>query len=133
MNSTSMLTLIATITMLIIVIIKHPPLGIIVILVIVVHELGHAIVAKYYGVFEKFTLVNTGFGVVHRRPNSYSKNVRISIAGFLFSLIPIFVGGYFFLTVQDVCVILFGSIFGSIYDFKNIIRYRKIYKKSEGK
>jgi len=108
--------------------ITRPSFGIILIMSIVVHELGHIIVAKYYGVFEGFILVADGFGIVHKRPDTYSKSVHITMSGFLFSLIPILVGGILFLNLWDLFTVILAGVLASVYDFINIIKRRKYYK-----
>lgn len=128
-KKSNMIIFVLSVVMLAFIVWINPQLGIILTLSLILHELGHAIVASHYGLFKKFILTSNGFAVQRGNTNSYTKNVHISIAGFLFSLIPIAIGGYFFLDIIETCIIFFCSVIGSTADFRNIINYGKIYKK----
>ena len=132
MNIPPKLTFAAFMVILGFIIVMNPPLGIILVVSIIVHELGHTIVAKHYKLFMGFILTSDGVGITHRRPDTYSKTVHIAMSGFLFSLIPVLIGGVIFLNLWDLFTIILTVIAASIYDFINIIKLRDFYR-TEGK
>jgi len=110
------------------VIVMNPPLGIILVVSIIIHELGHVVVAKHYKLFKGFILTNGGVGITHYRPDTYKKTVHIAMSGFLFSLIPAIIGGVIFLDLGDLFTIILSVVVASSYDFINIIKLRNYYK-----
>ena len=128
MNIPPKLTFIGFMAILGFVIVMNPPLGIILVVSIIIHELGHIIVAKHYKLFKGFILTSDGVGITHYRPDTYKKTVHIAMSGFLFSLVPALIGGTIFLNLRDLFTIIIAVILASSYDFINIIKLRDYYK-----
>ena len=109
----------------------NPPYGLTLAVMIVVHELGHYVVAKHYGVFLRFVLTPQGAGVEHIRPDTYKKHVDIAMAGYFFSLIPLIFGGIIFLTGSDFLWLGIIAVAASAYDIIGIFKIRDFYREKE--
>jgi len=106
-----------------------PTTGILSVLLIVFHELGHFVVLKYYKNFDKFSMIGVNPGLLTKHSaKTLQESVLTNMSGFLFSFLILPITFCVTSNLLFVLFLLIGAVLASSYDFLNIIRYYRRLK-----